>query len=76
MLATTAGSCDILGTITSERGYEELLPYTEEMLLTLDQKIRILDLPTLIQVKEEVGRDKDKMVLQTLRNTLMEKNKQ
>src|SRR5580692_4152356 len=76
LLATTAGSCDILGTITGERGYEELLPHSEEMLLALDQKIRVLDLPTLIQIKEEVGRDKDKMVLPTLRNTLAEKNKQ
>jgi hypothetical protein len=76
LLMTTAGSCDILGTITGDRGYEELLPHTEEMLLALDQKVRVLDLPTLIQIKEEVGRDKDKMVLPTLRHTLAEKNKQ
>src|SRR5579872_972990 len=76
LLTTTAGSFDVLGTITGDRGYEELLPHTEAIQLALDLKVRILDLPTLIQIKEEVGRDKDKAVLPILRQTLVEKNKQ
>jgi len=38
-------------------------------------KIRLLDLPTLIAVKEEVGRPKDLAVLPLLRQTLEEKGK-
>jgi hypothetical protein len=75
LLTTTAGKFDVLGTISGDRGYEELLPHTEEVLLGLDLKVRVLDLPTLIQVKEEVGQDKDKMALPILRRLLDEKNK-
>ena len=75
LLMTTAGSFDALGTVTGDRGYEELLPHTEEIWLEVDLKVRILDLPTLIRLKEEVGRDKDKAVLPILRQTLAEKNK-
>jgi len=72
---TTAGPLDVLGTVVGDRGYDELFPHTEEMLFALDLKVRALDLPTLIQIKEEVGRDKDKMALPILRRLLDDKNK-
>lgn len=75
LLTTVDGPLDVLGTVTEERGYDELLPHTEDKLIALDVQVRILDLPTLIQLKEAAGRDKDKMVLPTLRHTLAEKNK-
>jgi len=38
-------------------------------------RIRVLDLETLIAVKEELGGDKDRAVLPILRRTLEEKRK-
>jgi len=37
--------------------------------------VRLLDLPTLIEVKQETGGDKDKAVLAILRRTLEETRK-
>jgi hypothetical protein len=75
LLMTTAGPFDVLGTVSGNRSYEDLLPHTEETQLAPDHKIRILDLPTLIQLKQEVGRAKDLLVLPILRQTLEEKKK-
>jgi predicted nucleotidyltransferase len=38
-------------------------------------RVRVLHLETLIQLKEELGRDKDLAVLPTLRATLAEKRR-
>jgi predicted nucleotidyltransferase len=38
-------------------------------------RIRVLDLETLIAIKEELGGEKDRAVLPTLRRTLEEKKK-
>jgi predicted nucleotidyltransferase len=75
LLMTRHGPLDLLGTISGERGYEELLPHTEEIQADDEVRLRVLDLATLIQVKEEAGRDKDKMVLPILRRTLEEKGR-
>lgn len=69
---TTAGPLDLLGTLKNDRGYLELLPHTEELKLK-GLKIRVLDLPTLIRIKEETGRPKDKAVLPLLRSILAER---
>jgi hypothetical protein len=75
LLTTQAGLLDLLGTLTAGQGYEDLLPHTVEVRLTEDLIVRVLDLPTLIAVKEAAGRDKDKAVLPILRRTLEEKEK-
>jgi hypothetical protein len=75
LLMTHAGSLDLLGTLTTEQGYEDLLPHTVEVQFSEVLQVRILDLPTLIAVKEAAGRDKDKAVLHILRRTLEEKEK-
>lgn len=72
LLMTTAGPLDLLGTLKNDRGYLELLPHTEELKLK-GLKIRVLDLPTLIRIKEETGRPKDKAVLPLLRSILAER---
>jgi hypothetical protein len=73
LLLTTSGWLDVLATLSGDRGYDELLPHTVEGTLSEGLKVRLLNLATLIVVKEEAGRDKDKAVLPILRRTLEEK---
>jgi predicted nucleotidyltransferase len=74
LLMTRFGPLDLLGTIGANHGYEELLEHCEEMQVS-GMRLRVLNLRTLIQVKEETGHEKDKAVLPILRCTLGEKLK-
>ncbi|HVN77869.1 MAG TPA: hypothetical protein VMW38_02630 [Terriglobia bacterium] len=75
LLMTAAGPLDLLGAIGKNRGYDELLEHTIQMVVGSSLTIHLLDLETLIKVKEETARDKDKAVLAILRCTLEEKSK-
>ena len=75
LLLTRFGPLDLLGIIGAGHGYEELLDHTVEMKIGDERIIRVLDLKTLIQTKEEVGGEKDVAVLPVLRQTLNEKSK-
>ena len=75
LLMTEAGPLDLLGVIGKGYGYNELLEHTGEMEVGAGVTIRLLDLETLIKVKKETARDKDKAVLAILRRTLEEKSK-
>ena len=69
-LQTNHGPLDLLCQL-DDLGYEELLPRTilvEDGALTL----RVLDLPTLIEVKTRAARPKDKLALPLLLATLDE----
>lgn len=70
LLMTQAGPLDLLGVIGSGRGYDELLAHTLTLEVGAGVKVRVLDLATLIETKEEAGRDKDRAVLAILRRTL------
>ncbi len=59
--------------IGAGRGYEKLLAQTVEMKVGDELRIRVLDLETLIQIKEEIAGEKDAAVLPILRQTLNEK---
>ena len=63
LLLTRFGPLDLLGMIGSGRGYEQLLAKTVEMKVDDELRIRVLDLETLIQTKEEIGGEKDAAVL-------------
>jgi hypothetical protein len=75
LLMTSAGPLDLLGTITENNGYDELLPHTVEVQVREGLRVRILDLETLIASKEAAGRDKDKVVVPILRRVLEEKGR-
>jgi hypothetical protein len=75
LLHTDAGQLDVLGTIGSDEGYNELLPHCLEIEVADVGRIRVLDLPTLIRVKEHAARPKDIAVLPLLRATLQEHQK-
>lgn len=62
LLSTRPGPLDLLGTLHDGRGYDELLPHT----VTYDvggRSLRVLDVPTLIEVKTAAGRTKDKLAV-------------
>ena len=72
LLLTKAGPLDILGTITPDRQYDDLLPHTQELQLQEGVTVHLLNLATLIATKEATGREKDHATLPILRRTLEE----
>lgn len=74
-LITRYGPLDLLGTIGDNLGYEDLLPHSTEVDVGEGLRIRVLNLETLIKIKEELGGEKDLAVLPTLRQTLKESKK-
>jgi hypothetical protein len=74
LLITRFGPLDVLGTIGTGRGYEDLQEHTVELQVH-NFTVHVLSLEKLIEIKEETGLDKDKAVLPVLRRTLEEKMK-
>ncbi len=72
LLVTTHGDVDCLGAIGGGRGYEELVDRAPQLDLGDGLAVRVLDLETLIELKEQAGRPKDIAVLPVLRATLTE----
>jgi len=75
LLITRFGPVDILGTIGNDLSYEDLLPHTTEMFVTESLKARILNLETLIEIKERLGTGKDRAALPILKRTMEERRK-
>ncbi len=72
LLATRFGPLDLLGSIGNAHGYLDLLPHANSTDVGDGTTVRVLDLETLIAVKEEVAGEKDRAVLPILRRTLDE----
>ncbi|MBU4034879.1 MAG: hypothetical protein KKA35_00470 [Proteobacteria bacterium] len=72
LLMTCFGPLDLLGTIGIDHGYMDLINHTAELLVS-GLRLRVLKLETLIEIKEELGREKDKAVIPILKRTLEEK---
>ena len=75
LLMTRFGPLDLLGAIGKGRDYEHLLPHSVQLEIEPGVKIRVLDLNTLITVKEETAGEKDNVMLPVLRRTLEERSK-
>lgn len=73
-LSTTLGPIDPLGELDEGRGYDELLEHSR-LVIDEGRQLRVLDLPTLIQVKTKAGRPKDRLALPILIATLQERDK-
>ena len=69
LLVTTHGDLDCLGTVGEGRSYEDLVERAPELDLGDGLAVRVIDLPTLIELKEQAGRPKDLAVLPVLRAT-------
>jgi hypothetical protein len=74
LLTTKFGPLDLLGTIGRGHTFEALLDESIEQPLGA-VVVRVLSLPALIRIKQEVAREKDLAVLAILRRTLEEKNR-
>lgn len=68
LLMTSHGPLDLLGEVGNGREYRDLLDHSKEMRVG-DTVVRVVDLDTLIELKEAAGRDKDVAVLDILRRT-------
>jgi len=72
LLVTTLGQLDCLGSVGVDQSYEDLVPRAPELDLGDGFVVRVIDLPTLIELKQEAGRPKDLAALPVLRATLAE----
>lgn len=73
LLSTIHGPVDFLGAIGRGLTYERLLPFANAVLVEGVGEVRVLRLDKLIEIKEEVGDEKDRAMLPILRRTLAEK---
>jgi hypothetical protein len=74
LLLTKYGPLDVLGMIGKSRTWEDLRGHTQTMEIEPGVVLRVLDLETLIAVKEELGFPKDTAVLPVLRQALKERS--
>jgi predicted nucleotidyltransferase len=74
-LLTNLGPLDLLGTIGPGLSFSDLLPLSHEMAIGEGIRIRVLNLETLISIKEQLASEKDLAVLPILRQTLRELKK-
>ena len=74
-LLTRYGPVDLLATIGDNLSFSDLLPHSGEMNIGEGIRIRVLNLETLISIKEQLASDKDLAVLPILRQTLREMKK-
>jgi hypothetical protein len=74
-LITSCGPLDVLGAIGRGLTYQDLLPHTSEMEIGGGVLVRVLNLETLVALKEELAGEKDLAVLPVLRRTLEQKQR-
>src|SRR6266404_6774334 len=74
-LITSLGPIDLLGTIGPGLSFSDLLPLSHEMAISEGMRIRVLNLETLISIKEQLASEKDLAILPILRQTLRELKK-
>jgi hypothetical protein len=72
LLATQYGDLECLGAVGDGQSYEDLLDRAPDLELEDGLVVRVIDLPTLIELKEKAGRPKDLAALPVLRATLDE----
>lgn len=73
-LTTMLGPLDLLGRLHDGRGYDELLAHSE-VLSDGMRSVRVVDLPTLIEIKTTAGRAKDRLVVPILLALLRERER-
>jgi hypothetical protein len=76
LLTTKHGPLDLLGSVGSGRGFDELKQCSSVVQLAPDLAVRVLSLETLIELKEAVGHEKDLATLPILRRTLRERDRE
>lgn len=72
LLVTTHGDLDCLGMVGEGLTYDDLLSRAPAISVGEGASVHVIDLPTLIELKEKAGRPKDLAALPFLRATLAE----
>jgi predicted nucleotidyltransferase len=73
-LTTAIGDLDLLGDVSGGGGYDELLPFTQEV-SAFGVTFRVVTLERLIQLKRAAGRPKDLEIIAELQALLEERNR-
>ena len=73
LLITQYGPLDLLGAIGHGHTYRDLIQRTTSVKINSSVTVPVLELATLIAVKEETAGEKDRAVLPILRQTLRER---
>ncbi len=76
LLNTKYGWLDALGAVGKDDDYVALLPQCELVEVEPGVKVQVINLETLIRLKEKAGREKDAVTLPELRALLAEKRRQ
>ncbi len=74
-LITQFGRLDLLASVGEGLTYDDLLPHSQEMLITDAVRIMVLNLDKIIAIKERLGSEKDVAVLPILRAMAREAKK-
>lgn len=74
-LLTRHGPLDVLASIGTNLAFSDLLSHTTEMDIGGGTLIRVLDLQTIISLKEQLAEEKDMAMLPLLRRTLDERRR-
>jgi hypothetical protein len=74
-LVTRYGPVDLLATIGQNLTFSDLLPPSNEMAIGDGVSVRVLNLETLISIKEHLASEKAVAMLPVLRQTLRELNR-
>lgn len=74
LLQTRLGPLDILGVLANGWRFADFEPRSRELVFSDGLRARVLDLAALIEVKEAVGREKDRAVLPLYRSVLRERD--
>jgi hypothetical protein len=74
-LITKFGPLDVLGAIGRDLDYGALLQHSSQTPIADGIKIRVLDLETLVAIKEDLGNEKDRSTLPVLRRALEEERR-
>lgn len=72
LFRTKYGILDVIGVANGKWTYDDLLPLSSELDAGGGLLVRVLHLEKIVQMKEELGRDKDRAVLDVLRATMRE----
>jgi predicted nucleotidyltransferase len=76
LLMSRLGPVDILGELSTGWRVEDLDNRTRLVIFDEKFRIRVLDLASLIELKEKIGREKDLAVLPLYRRVLLERDQQ
>ena len=73
-LATNRGDLDLFGKVAGGGSYNDLLPHSVDI-EAFGVRFKVIDLVTLIRIKEATGRAKDREAIAELRVLLEEQSK-